>query len=196
MFLADEEITITLGDERIHLRPSLRAATLIERQHGGFPAVLRALDECSVTVIADLIQECATAPTNVPALLLTPGLAWRVRPLVPAFEVLVLNLMGADLDAMEKGEDDHDADARTTFAEVHTKLFRLATGWLGWTPAETWAASPRKIKQAYEGRVQLLHAVFGGGEEKPNDRDRAATADERFASGIRAMGTTKVARPT
>lgn len=195
MFLADEEVTIALDDERIHLRPSLRAATRIERQHGGFPAVLRALDECSVTVIADLIRECATAPTNAPALLVAPGLAWRVRPLVPAFEVLVLNLMGADLDAMEKVGAEPDADERTAFAEVHTQLYRLATGWLGWTPAETWAASPREIKQAYEGRVELLRAVFGGGEDKPSDQDRAATADERFASGIRAMGTTKVARP-
>lgn len=195
MFLADEEVTIALDDERIHLRPSLRAATRIERQHGGFPAVMRALDECSVTVIADVIRECASAPTTLPDRLLAPGIAWRVAPLVPGLQVLVLNLMGYDPDAEEKADDGQDADPRSTFAEVHAKLYRLATGWLGWTPAETWAASPREIKQAYEGRVELLHAVFGGGEDKPSDQDRAATADERFASGIRAIGTTKVARP-
>lgn len=195
MFLADEEITITLDGERVHLRPSLRAAMRVERHHGGFPAVMRALDDCNVTVIADLIGECATDPTTLPDRLLTAGIAWRVAPLVPGLQVLVLNLMGYDPDAEEKATDGQGSDPRSTFAEVHSKLYRLATGWLGWTPAEAWAASPREIREAYEGRVELLRSVFGGGEDKPSDQDRAATADDRFASGIRAMGTTKVARP-
>lgn len=183
MYLAEEEITLTLDGERIHLRPSLRAAARLERRHGGFPAILKGLDEASVSVIADLIGECATAPTDVPDLLVTPGLAWRLVPVVPALQMLVLNLMGYDPDAEEAAAGSGDG-ARITFAEVHARLYRLGTGYLGWTPAETWAASPGEIRQAYEGRLELLRSVFGGGDPSPTGKGKAASLDDKFAALI------------
>jgi len=193
MFLAEEEITLALDGERIHLRPSLRAAARLERRHGGFPAVLRALDEASVTVIADLIRECAMAPTNAPDLLVTPGLGWRLTPLVPALQVLVLGLMGFDPDTDDDPAGVSDADARITFAEVHGRLYRLATGWLGWTPAQTWAASPGEIRQAYEGRLDLLRAVFGSGEETGKPKS-AASLDDKFTALMGHLATLPGAR--
>lgn len=192
MYLAEEEITIPLSGERITLRPTLRAAARLERRHGGFDAILKGLEEVSLTVIADLIGECATEPTDAPAMIVEGGLGWRLAPIVPALQVLVLGLTGYDPDAEETPAGDGENAARTTFAKVHGRYFRLATGWLGWTPAETWAASPAEIKNAYEGRVELLRAVFGGGEEKP--QNDAASADDRFKAGMAALGTRKVTR--
>lgn len=188
MHLADEEITITFNDERIHLRPSLRAAARLERRHDGFPAIMRAVGECSVTVIADLIKECATAPTKAPALLVVPGIAWRLAPLVPALQVLVLNLMGIDLDAEDSAEDHSEADPGITYAEAHAELFKIATGWLGWTPADAWSASPAEIKLAFKGRLELLRAEFGG--EEPTGKPKApATLDDKFTALMGHLAT-------
>lgn len=188
MHLADEEITIAFDDERIHLRPSLRAAARLERRHEGFPAIMKAVGEGSVTMIADLIEECATVPTKAPALLVVPGMAWRLAPLIPALQVLVLNLMGVDLDA-EEAEESADADPRVTYAEVHARLYRLATGWLGWTPADAWNASPAEIKHAYEGRLELLRAVFGSGEETGGKPKATANLDDKFTALMGHLAT-------
>ena len=189
MRLAEEETTLTMGGERIILRPSLRAAARLERRYDGFPAIMKALEEASVTVIADLIGECATAPTTVPTILVEAGMAWRLMPIVPALQVLVLGLMGYDPDAEENQAGDDDESARITFAEVHARLFKLATGWLGWTPAQAWAASPAEIRHAYEGRLELLRAVFGGGDEQPGKPKRAANLDDKFAALMGHLAT-------
>lgn len=188
MHLADEEITIAFDDERIHLRPSLRAAARLERRHEGFPAIMKAVGEGSVTVIADLIEECATVPTKAPALLVVPGMVWRLGPLIQALQVLVLNLMGVDLDA-EEAEENADADLRVTYAEVHARLYRLATGWLGWTPTDAWNASPAEIRHAYEGRLELLRAVFGSGEEADGKPKAPANLDDKFTALMGHLAT-------
>jgi hypothetical protein len=52
-----------------------------------------------------------------------------------------------------------------SFTEYHAKLFRLATGWLGWTPEAAYDATPTEITEAYKGRLELLSAVFGSGDQ-------------------------------
>lgn len=46
-------------------------------------------------------------------------------------------------------------------AEYHAWLFQVATGWLGWSPAETFAATIPEILLAHRGRSDLLAAIFG-----------------------------------
>lgn len=187
--LVDEEITITMDGERIHLRPSLRAAARLERRHGGFPAIMRGLEEGSITIVADLIGECAITSTRAADWLVKPGLSWRIAPLIPALIDLVVDLMGFDPeDEHDQVDGDQDHDERVTFAEVHARLYRLATGWLGWTPAETWAASPREIRQAYEGRLELLRAVFGSGSDQGSTKS-SASLDDKFAALITRNAT-------
>jgi hypothetical protein len=193
MHLVGEELTITLDGVRLYLRPSLRAAARLERRHGGFAAIMRGLEEGSVTVIADVITECSITQIEVVSSLLKPGLASRLTFLVPALQCLVLDLMGYDPEAEEKAEGGQDADPRLTYAEVHARLYKLATGWLGWTPTETWAASPAEIRHAYEGRLELLRAVFGGGGET---EDKAApppaSVDDKFAALQGRLATLRI----
>lgn len=52
-------------------------------------------------------------------------------------------------------------------AEYHAWLFRIGTGWLGWSEADTLDSTLSGIRQAYEGRLELLKAIFGGKDEPP-----------------------------
>lgn len=79
-----------------------------------------------------------------------------------------------------------------SLAEYHAWLFKTATGWLGWSPAEALASPMPMIEAAYEGRVDMLKAIFGG-SDKPKDEASLATK-VRAAMGF--VGTRKVKRDT
>ncbi|MEH2469742.1 hypothetical protein V1281_001011 [Nitrobacteraceae bacterium AZCC 2161] len=68
-----------------------------------------------------------------------------------------------------------------SFKEYHTRLFRIATGWLGWTPDEAWDATPAEILEAYQGRTEMLAAVFGG-KKGSDDTTHDATKGKIEAS--------------
>lgn len=64
-----------------------------------------------------------------------------------------------------------------TWQEALAELDRIGTGWFGWTPAETWHATPSEIVEAFKGRIALLKAQNGSGEtdDAPGDaKQRAA----------------------
>jgi hypothetical protein len=45
-------------------------------------------------------------------------------------------------------------------------LMEVGTGWLGWRPDEVLDADMTDVVRAYEGKVAMLKACFGGGEKK------------------------------
>ena len=53
-----------------------------------------------------------------------------------------------------------------TFAEHLRQLYRVGTGWLGWTPADSLDSTPAEIIEAHKGRIEMLKAIFGGGDDK------------------------------
>lgn len=44
---------------------------------------------------------------------------------------------------------------------------RIGTGWIGWTYDQTLDTPLEGILAAYEGRKEMLRAIFGGDEEPP-----------------------------
>jgi hypothetical protein len=175
MRLADDEIGFKAGSEAILLRPSLRAALRLERRHGGFDALLKAISHGNLTVMADIIREGATEPSCFPDFL--EGL--NLMPLRSRLDVLTVPL-AAFVFALAGMGDDQDpvadkAQAKPiTFAEYHTKLFGIATGWLGWSPETAWTSTPAEITTAYKARLDMLKAVFGSGDDKTMRPARAA----------------------
>jgi hypothetical protein len=178
MQLAADEITIDLGHEAIRLRASLRAAFRLERRHDGFDKIVKGIADGNFSIMADVIRESAVPPTTRADLLNCIG----ALPLRAAIERIseplfahVMALAGADNDT--SSEPTPDAE-RVPFAEYHTRLFRLATGWLGWTSADAWEATAAEITEAYKGRRELLSAMFGSGKSdettitKPDDQTR------------------------
>ena len=52
MRLAADEITISIGNEMIYLKPTLRAAFRLERRHGGFDKIAKAIAAGNVTIMS------------------------------------------------------------------------------------------------------------------------------------------------
>ncbi|MEN3239042.1 phage tail assembly chaperone [Methylobacterium ajmalii] len=186
-----EHITITIDDVRLTLRPSLRAAVLLERRHGldRLPGMIL---EGHATAAADTIAACDEhrTPEEVLELLTRAGPLPRLALIAPALVELCVGLLGFDPDA--ETEASNDGPSRT-IAEAQKHLFGIATGAIGWTPAEAWQATPLEILTAWRGRVELLRAMFGGKDEEA-PQERPGLDDDGFAAAIRARATVKAGK--
>jgi hypothetical protein len=167
MRLAPDDIVVSIGNQSIELRPSLRAATRLAQHYAGLAPILTAILDGNVTIMADLIREGADTDTDIPDLLEdvgARGLGITLDQLAEPLVQFVLALAGHD-----------DTAAPTTkasgkpmpFADYHKRLFSIATGWLGWSPADAWHATPAEIIAAYDGRLEMLKAIYGSNEESP-----------------------------
>lgn len=181
MKLAQDETRITLGNEVITLRPTLRAALRLERRFGGFDKMLRSLMDGSISTMVAIVAEGsnndARAITLIDTLHTLP-LYRVIETLTDALLAFVLVLAGIDPEAELPKDDKARQASRMTFADYHAKLFRLATGWLGWAPDDAWRATPAEITEAYAGRVEMLQAIFGGGSKEQTRSD--VSLDEKF----------------
>ena len=65
-------------------------------------------------------------------------------------------------------------------------------GWLGWTENETLNASIENIYLAYEGKREMLKAIYGGGEEgkevTPSTPEEYNHAMKAFFGGLSVPG--------
>lgn len=193
---AYEQVTLAHGGNTVTLRPSLRAAVTLEARYG-FPAMFRALEEGSFTVISEIILTTALRQDAAAFLFLVHG-----RPLSPFIGAIRLPL--AELVSMLMPAPDPKAkQVRTSgkpvaWSDFYADLYENATGWLGWTPDQAWNATPTEICRAYAGHVAKLKAIHNGGEDdKSTDkapdpdqaaRNEAAGLDPEFdRAGLRAL---------
>lgn len=154
------EIRIAIAGQEVVLRPTLRAACNLEQRYGGFEVLTRAIVDGSFTVIADVILEGAIIhPFGREAL--EAGLSkslLKLDTLIPQLLSFILALCGIDESKVEQSQVSGKLES---FADHHTKLFRIATGWLGWTPQDAWNSTPLEIIEAFKGRSEMLAAIFG-----------------------------------
>lgn len=187
--LADSETILTFDGQRLILRPSLRAAMRLESRFGGFDKILKALSEQNIGVMSALVEECSEWPCSLADFLTidqSRPMAFKVGALVAPLMQLTLQLAGVDEEDLVRDHDAGDGD-RTSYAEHHERLFKIATGYLGWSPEVTWNATPAEIKAAYEGRLELLKSIFGTGEDKPASTSTAAPmSDASLLSFLKA----------
>jgi hypothetical protein len=173
MQLAADEISVKVGAERIVLRPTLRAALRLERRHGGFDKIVRAIADGSLTVIADVIREASDRYTSIPELIEQIGLS-PLRVGIEALSVplidFVFALAGVTPADQSPGGREGEPATRISFADHHARLYRVATGWLGWSPETAWSSTPAEIMEAQKGRLELLRAIFGTADEGDKDQ--------------------------
>ncbi|WP_108262266.1 phage tail assembly chaperone [Mangrovicoccus ximenensis] len=159
-----EEVTIRHNGHVVTLRPSLRAAMTLERLHGGWEPLISRLSETHVITMQAIIRASAVSSTTAEALLA----ALQNQPLARVHAVLVEPLCELVNLFLEPAKAETGTEPRTgkpmTWPEAYAELYRIGTGWLGWNPAETWAATPTEITQAFEGKVSYLKAIYGSRE--------------------------------
>lgn len=164
MKLADD-IIIRLGGEAITLRPSLRFAMRLDRRPGSFGALSREIMEGSLSAAVEIMRDHTDMP-DLPTRIMETGLPRLTTPLLN----YVMGVAGIDMDDAPANDHGKPTKQRPNipFSEYLANLYRLGTGWLGWTPQETLDATPAEILEAYKGRLELLRAIFGSKEEAPS----------------------------
>jgi hypothetical protein len=166
------------GGFTVRLRPSLRAAMRLERLLDGFPALFRRVESFDTTTIREVIATAATDDTAADAFLASLD-GCPLHPFQMAAQGLVLGFCAALLPPEPAGSSSAAPAKPMPWADAFADLYRIGTGWLGWTPAATWAATPTEIIEAMEGRVAHLIAMHGG---TPSDNGKAPDlyTDERL----------------
>ena len=99
------------------------------------------------------------------------------------------NCVGVDPDNPPTDQPEGKTQPLTEYLD---SLYKLATGWLGWTPQVALDSTPAEIVLAYQGRLDLLQAIFGGSsEDKPAQQDTAFT-DANVKKLFATIGARKV----
>lgn len=191
MRLAADPITIEIAGEAYELHPSLRAATRLARRHGDFASIYKAILADHVSVVVDVIAEGSNSKQVAGDFLIEceiHGLRARLAALKLPLLRFTLALAGHDED---EPDDPAAAGKPIPFADFHTQLFRIGTGWLGWSPADTWDATPAEILAAHQGRSEMigtmLKALVGTSDAPKPSYDPDATFDRAGFERLRAM---------
>ncbi|MBS0237080.1 MAG: hypothetical protein JSR89_01500 [Proteobacteria bacterium] len=157
-----ESIEIELAGEVHALRPSLRHALSLEsRPGGGFPGLLSDLQDGSLTAYCDILR-----PHCGERKFFTQHVFDAMNELQEPLSKYVIALTGIDADAKSS-----EGGKTVSFRDHLLQLYKIGTGWLGWTPDVTLDATPSEIMLAYEGRIELLKAVFGTGDPDKAEAD-------------------------
>lgn len=182
--LALEPITLAHGNIAVRLRPSLRAGYLIAQKYS-LDDLRDILDEIRFSDIVYLVNlgcddENGTADL-IAKLTTEKGLSglYDFVPGIRAFIEESLGLVSSSDRAGTEGQSQAHFDEPDFIAEFEG-LYEFATGWLYWTPAETWAATPTEIHAARKGHFAMLRAIHGDSSERtPQDKPQTAyTADD------------------
>ncbi|MGL9618309.1 hypothetical protein QRQ56_09930 [Bradyrhizobium sp. U531] len=181
MRLAANTFALQLGDRSFDLKPSLRSAFILYERYDGFHNLSRQLADGSLTAALDIIS--AT---------IVNARAWGEYAL-PANGAVLRDLWGATGDLIEfvmllAGADDKPSGKADTgkpipFDEYFTQLFQIGTGWLGWTPDDTWEATASEIINAQKGRMDMLKALFGSKEQAADTSDLGSIKADLNAIG-------------
>lgn len=181
---AYDEITLALGSCSVRLRPSLRAATHFAHLDG-FDDLPWRITEFNLGTIRDLITATATDRQEAAAFLDQIGrtpLQAVADAVISALHVLVIGFVPAsDDDGRQAG---HTVPP-TPWSDLYRDLFRVATGWLGWTPEAAWNATPTEINEAFNGWLERIEATTPKmADEKSKPASRKHRDPEQAARNI------------
>lgn len=183
MRLADREIEIELGGEIIELRPSLRYALRLSRLPGGFGRLADELTQGSLNAAMAILWD-HHPHTFLGQHILDAGLDELAEPLLN----YLMACGGHDPDAHAPANNGGESIPYPKFLEG---LYKIGTGWLGWTPDQTLDATPLEILRAHAGRMDMLRAIYGGADDKPKVKPTPEQLSSKFRLVLGAIGTTK-----
>jgi hypothetical protein len=168
------------------LRPTLGAAFRLEQKYFGFHNVFNAVVSGNLAAVSDVIREGSGQSSALTDYL---DSVENDQPLMVTLDLIIPQIVSflLALSGNEVAEDiaKNGVREQITFLEYHTRLYRLATGWLGWSPEVAWSATPAEIVEAQKGLMEKLKAIHGG----KDDNEETKTTDLRSAKDrLNALG--------
>lgn len=155
------------------LRPSLRAAYRLHDQYG-YGKIFAGIIEGNLTILYDIVEE---AGGDHAAKVFERKVQRRLGKALEEVRKPLLQFLAASFGVDDDPNVDHSAKTNTNtgkpfdLRKALSDFFEIGTGWLGWSPAETWAATPAEILAAQRGLIAKLKAIHGSAEDKPDDYD-------------------------
>ena len=189
--LAAKPIVLRHGNASVVLRPSLRAGFRIAQRYT-LAELRKGIDEFDFTMICHLAAIGADDPVKAVDFLAKHladrGAIPRLQAHTPAFVEFVAQSLGLSGDAQTT--DEIEADTSTTapkepdLVEELTGLFKIGTGWLGWTPRDVWQATPAEIINAHDGLITKLKAIHGSSEEPAPTDPRTVPTEAQVKANV------------
>mgnify|MGYP001457230640 CR=1 FL=1 len=173
MRLANDIVAIPLGSNAVRLRPSLRAAIRLHARHD-LRKLAVGITEGHFGMIADLIYEGTDQDTAHHLIRAISAKGAKFLPeLVEPLLAFILALLGSDRSTANEAsanKADSPTDQPDWIAPYLEDLFGIGTGWLGWSPAETMAATPNEIIVANRAHLAKLKAIHGAADKIASDK--------------------------
>lgn len=181
--LPTAEITLSHGGNTVRLRPSLRAAHQLAQKYE-VANLFQAINICYFARIADIFRAGSADPQA--------GYEWlcvytgdlglqALQDLIGPLGRFLLDTFGIDTEAPKHA----GIGTPVSLIDGLEDLFATATGWLGWTPDQAWAASPAEIMKAHSGLIAKLKAIHGSSEdEEPTYDPREEVSPETIREGV------------
>ncbi len=166
-----EEVTVRHGGHVVTLRPTLRAAMTLERLYNGWSGLLLHFDQFHLSTVQTLIR--ASAVSHVAAEALLSSLEGKpLKQIKATLEGTCVALLSMFLNPTGEEQGQGAQTPKQTgkalsWSDAYAELYQIGTGWLGWTPQETWNATPTEITEAFKGKLAMLKAIHGSAEEEP-----------------------------
>ncbi|MBB5723208.1 hypothetical protein FHS72_002845 [Loktanella ponticola] len=174
------DVSLAYGGNAVSLRPSLRAATNLERLHNGFSGLLQRVQAFDLSTIRAIILCAATDKQEAKAFLAgmenAPLATIREVTTAPAF-VLITALMTPVSNTQGEAAK-APSGSPVAWHDLFADLYKIATGWLGWTPAQAWDATLTEITGAFDGLLAKLKAIHGAADDDSSGTS-TMTAEQR-----------------
>ena len=174
------DIVLRHGTLAVTLTPSLRAATILERLHDGFPALLLKVQAFDTATITTIIKAAGQAPEALlQALADAPLRTIHAVTIDPVVQLLSALMMAGD-DTEQNATGTPSSAKPVAWSDLYAQLYKIATGWLGWTPATAWAATITEITEAFDGMIERIKATSGTSGD--DDTENAISVEQRQAN--------------
>ncbi|GKX34645.1 MAG: hypothetical protein MnENMB40S_22630 [Rhizobiaceae bacterium MnEN-MB40S] len=189
------EIVVEHNGTVVHLRPSLRAAYLLEEKHKSFGRLVEGVQTLNITVIEDILDVTSDHNPDARRLLIGKVTDNGVRDLqhllLPLFDVIA-TCYGVDGDPKDETPE-QSAKKRErpgksfSMRRMLDEAYTIATAWLGWSPNEALDSTPAQIAMSWEAYVKRHNAMTGQGDQNSNATEfdpRDLPTDEEVREGI------------
>ncbi|MDB5659565.1 MAG: hypothetical protein JWS10_2180 [Cypionkella sp.] len=181
---AETEFTLSHGGNTVRLRASLRSALRLERLHDGFGPLITKLDQFDTATIGNMIKIAATDHSAAQRFLASISTE-PLQVYKQAVTGTLSSLLAAFLPTPATDTTSGKPKGKTlSWSEAYAQLYQIGTGWLGWTPAETWHATPTEITEALTGHIARLEAINGTTADKDDTTQTEADRDANIAAGL------------
>lgn len=182
------ETVLEVHGQSVTLRASLRAAVTIDAMPGGFPSTWDQISRLSWSTVRAVILATATDRQEAHRFL-DLSADMPLRQSLPDAQAACLAVLASILpEPTEPPQGRPTASARMTLAVYFQSLFGYATGWLGWTPAEAWTASPAEIETAFAAHIDRLVKMTPGMSGNDSDQPTGSAYTAERLAEIEELG--------